>query len=382
MRISVAANLEYYHVDYRQFATADGVSTFSPADPALDVLATLRSAGTADPKPATPTTTHASGAVDLPAGAAQTIAEFTGPAMISALYLRLPEPTDQLLTGLRLQIDFDGQTTVDSPLGEFFGAGLGTTSVRSLMFAAVSQAGGSLALSSWWPMPFARTTRIGLVNATDTGASGIATDVAIAPDPQWAAALAGGRAGYFTARSQAGPTIPGQDWLFADEHGHGKFVGVSHTMRGYPIKTSFSDDTPYFLEGAERVYIDGSASPQWYRTGTEDFYEGGWYFKGGTRFSAPLTGQPDQRRASGGCAGYCVAAYRLMLADAIGYRSAIRFGIEHGNATWSNPTTVQRHSGIPSPATLSYKAMTSTPPTRPTDWPTATPTTRPASSCW
>ena len=52
MRISVASNLEYYHVDYRQFATADGVTTFSPSDPALDVLATLRAAGTIDPKPA------------------------------------------------------------------------------------------------------------------------------------------------------------------------------------------------------------------------------------------------------------------------------------------------------------------------------------------
>ena len=64
-------------------------------------------------------------------------------------------------------------------------------------------------------------------------------------------ALAGDRVGYFTARSYAGPTMLGQDWLFADEPGHGKFVGVSHTIRGSRIKTSFSDDAPYFLEGAE-----------------------------------------------------------------------------------------------------------------------------------
>src|SRR6516225_8381714 len=51
MRISVASHLEYYHVDYRRFSTADGVSTFSPSDPALDVIATLRAAGTVDPKP-------------------------------------------------------------------------------------------------------------------------------------------------------------------------------------------------------------------------------------------------------------------------------------------------------------------------------------------
>jgi len=142
--------------------------------------------------------------------------------------------------------------------------------------------------------------------------------------------LDSGRAGYFTALSHSGPTTFGQDWLFADEHGHGKFVGVSHTIRGARTRTSFSEDAPYFLEGAERVYTDGSPSPQWYGTGTEDFYEGGWYFKNGKHFSDPLNGQPDQRTATGGCADYCVAVYRLMLADAMDYHSALRFGIEHG----------------------------------------------------
>ena len=92
-----------------------------------------------------------------------------------------------------------------------------------------------------------------------------------------------------------------------------------------------------FSKEPNACYTDGSASPQWYGTGTEDFYEGGWYFKNGTHFSDPLTGQPDQRTATGGCADYCVAAYRLMLADAIGYHSAIRFGIEHGKRNMVQP---------------------------------------------
>jgi hypothetical protein len=338
MRISVASHLEYYHVDYRRFSTADGVSTFSAAsDPALDVIATLRAAGTIDPKPAARTAAHTNRVAEVPARAGVTIAESTGSGMISALRLQLPEPTDQLLSGLRLQIEFDGQTMVDSPLGEFFGAGLGAGNVRSLMFATMPQPGGSLSLSEWWPMPFARTTHITLVNTTGDPVPGIDSDVVTAPDPQWAPALASGRAGYYTARSHAGPTTLGQDWLFADEHGHGKFVGLSHAIHGSRIKTSFSDDAPYFLEGAERVYTDGAASPQWYGTGTEDFYEGGWYFKNGTHFSAALTGQPDQRTATGGCADYCVAVYRLMLADAIGYHSAIRFGIEHGKRNMVQP---------------------------------------------
>ncbi|WP_082953197.1 glycoside hydrolase family 172 protein [Mycobacterium sp. E3251] len=337
MRISVASNLEYYHVDYRQFSNAVGVSTFSPADPALDVLATLRAAGTVDPKPFAAAAVHEGRVVEVPAGAGTTIAESAGPGSISAIRLQLPEPADQLLSGLRLQMDFDGRTMVDSPLGEFFGAGLGTNTVRSLMFAVAQQPGGPLSLSAWWPMPFAHAARITLVNTTGDPVAGIDSDVTTSPDAQWAPALASGRAGYFTARSHAGPTVPGQDWLFADEQGHGKFVGVSHTIRGSRIRTAFSDAAPYFLEGAERVYTDGAGSPQWYGTGTEDLYEGGWYFKDGTRFSDPLTGQPDRRTSTAGCADYCVAVYRLMLADAIDYHSAIRFGIEHGKRNMVQP---------------------------------------------
>lgn len=336
MRISVTSHLEYYHVDYRQFPSPQGISTFSPSDPALDVLATLRAAGTGDPKPASRAAARSERVVDVPAGASVVLAESSGPGTVSALRVRLPEPTDRLLSDLRLRIEFDGRTTVDSPLGEFFGAGLGANPVQSLMFAAAPRDSG-VELSSWWPMPFANTVRLSLDNTGSEPATAVGTQVETAPDAHWAAALADGRAGYFTARSHAGATTLGQDWVFADERGHGKFVGVSHTIRGQRTKTAFSDDAPYFLEGAERVYTDGAASPQWYGTGTEDLYEGGWYFKNGTNFSDPLTGQPDQRTATGGCADYCVAAYRLMLAEAVGYHDALRFGIEHGKRNMVQP---------------------------------------------
>ncbi|MFD0365476.1 DUF2961 domain-containing protein [Nocardia sp. GCM10030253] len=80
----------------------------------------------------------------------------------------------------------------------------------------------------------------------------------------------------------------------------------------------------------ERVYIDDSSSPQLYGTGTEDFYEGGWFFRHGTRYSLPLTGQPSVRTTDDRCPDYCASAYRLMLAEAVDYRSGLRFGIEHG----------------------------------------------------
>ena len=43
-----------------------------------------------------------------------------------------------------------------------------------------------------------------------------------------------------------------------------------------------------YLEGDERIFIDGKLTPELYGTGTEDFYESGWYFRGGITFDMRL----------------------------------------------------------------------------------------------
>jgi len=99
-----------------------------------------------------------------------------------------------------------------------------------------------------------------------------------------------------------------------------------------------------YLEGDERAYVDGSASPQLHGTGTEDFYEGGWYFRYGP-FTNPLTGNTSHESAAGDCPAStdCTGAYRLLIADAIPFSSSIAFGIEHGDvddvaATYASTT--------------------------------------------
>lgn len=347
MRISVQSNLQYYHVVYRHFPDANGVRTFDPADHAGDVLALLRASGTRDPKPAAPDARDDRRTVDLAPGAVVPIAASTGPGSITALRLRLPSGIDTTATrtGLRLRITFDDRVPLDAPVGEFFGSGLGPAAVRALMFAAAPTPGGWS--SAWWPMPYAHNAVVQLVNTSGIALNGVDTEVRTAPDPRWAAALSSGRAGYFTAYSHSGLTPAGHDWLFAEESGHGKFVGVNETMRGVRTPTVFSPTAPAFLEGAERVYVDRARSPQLYGTGTEDLFEGGWYFQahldhypwagapdgrplGGIAFTDPLTGMPTARGAAPGCLDYCLDVYREMLTDAIGYDSGLRYGIEHG----------------------------------------------------
>jgi len=87
------------------------------------------------------------------------------------------------------------------------------------------------------------------------------------------------------AQDKYSPLMPDTD------DGQGKFVGVSHTMRGVSYRG--------YLEGDERVYVDGARTPQIHGTGTEDFYEGGWYFNRDV-FSEPLNGESGHEPGTAG----------------------------------------------------------------------------------
>ncbi|MEV4199220.1 DUF2961 domain-containing protein [Micromonospora globbae] len=231
--------------------------------------------------------------------------------------------SDAVLRQTRLRITFDGRTTVDAPLGEFFGTGLGLHPVRSLMFGVDP---ATSTLSSWWPMPYRSRWTVELRNGSDVPIAPSVATVTTARSARWAPALRPtGDAGYFRATATSADTVPGADHLFLDVAGRGKFVGVTHTMEGHIP----SGNQRNYLEGDERVYVDGAQSPSIHGTGTEDFYESGWYFNHGT-FSAPTNGNPAHEVADYGCRYDCTGAYRLMLADSVAFGTALRFGIEHG----------------------------------------------------
>jgi Protein of unknown function (DUF2961)/FG-GAP-like repeat len=324
MRVTVENNPRFYHVGYRQFADAEGVTRFDPADHANDVVEQVRAAGTRDPKPARPGATKIEKTVALASGQTLPVAELTGPGAISELRVALPGvASPAVLAGLRVQISFDGKSTVDAPLGELVGAGLGASNVRALLFAASTTANSWY--TSWWPMPYRETARVELVNTTASALTGVRVQVTSAPDPQWTDALGPtGDAGYFSTVSRAGNTVRGEDWNFADVTGRGKLVGVSHTMIG-----AAAGNPRGYLEGDERGYVDGVLAPHWHGTGTEDFYEAGWYFARGL-FSAPFVGNTKHEVEKPSCPFECDSAYRVMLADALSYGTSLRFGIEHG----------------------------------------------------
>jgi hypothetical protein len=313
-------------VSHREFARADGVTRFDPADPATDVVDKLRQAGRTDPKPAQPNASTTTAAVSPGPGATATLANLSGSAAITGLRLRVPDgaATEANLNGLRLRLTFDGRTTVDSPVAEFFGAPLGERDVRSLMFGMDPAPGGWY--SAWWMMPYAASATVSLVNTTGATIAGIGAETTSAPNPKWAAELgSAGSSGHFTTESHRGASTAGRDWLFVDRPGTGRFVGVTQFVRN---QVPGGNERGY-LEGDERAHVDGAASPAFHGTGTEDYYESGWYFNRG-EYSGVFTGNTGHRVHAGSCAVECDGMYRLQLGDAIPYTSGLRYGIEHG----------------------------------------------------
>lgn len=316
MRVVTDFNPRFYRVAMRALADADGLATFDPGDPAADVVDLLRSAGTRDPKPPAAGTVTVRRRVRVPAGGEAALPDLFGPGSITALRLRVREGDP---AGLRLGVTMDGLPTVAAPVGEFFGAGLRENRVSALLFAA--EPGGWY--RAWWPMPFARSAVVSL--AGTPGAAPVVADLEVDwhADPPWAEELGpGGRAGYFHATSRAGRPERGRDWVLADLRGQGRIVGVSHTMSGLePGRT--------YLEGDERLHVDGSRSPQFHGTGTEDFYLAGWYFNRGP-FTTPFSGHTAHLAGTPDCPHQCDAAYRLLLPASVPFRTEALFTIEHG----------------------------------------------------
>lgn len=130
------------------------------------------------------------------------------------------------------------------------------------------------------------------------------------------------RAGYFRARFHEGPTARKRDWIFLDTQGQGQFVGVVHRLIG-----------GHYCEGDIRFHVDGSRSPAFYGTGTEDYYHQACWPN--TDNHTPFHGcvgdvAKEAKLAGGGKTFYDFPAcyYRVHLEAPVRFRSSIRCGID------------------------------------------------------
>ena len=217
-----------------------------------------------------------------------------------------------LLNTVRLRITWDDAASpaVDAPLGMFFGAGaFGPAPVNAIPIGVDGDR-----LYCYFPMPFASRAVVTLVNTSTSGVGNIGYTVRYTPRAEPEPGV-----GLFHAKYRSEKTTNNQrDYLLLEETGTGHLVGIVQNMaekRGSRV----------YLEGDERIYVDGSLTPAIYGTGTEDFYNAGWYFAQGI-FTNPVHGAPfDYDFNTKG-----TAAYRLMLTDPVPFTRSIKASIEHG----------------------------------------------------
>ena len=114
------------------------------------------------------------------------------------------------------------------------------------------------------------------------------------------------------------PTPDGEPFPILNAKGKGHWCGYSAGMQGYHPSLGF-------LEGDEMLWIDDRDKSFFHGTGTEDYFNGGWYFGGTGCF--PYSGCGVHQDSQGRC-----HAYRIHVSDVVPFQRTARIAIEHGPA--------------------------------------------------
>lgn len=234
-----------------------------------------------------------------------------GPGTVTALRVALPLPWGE---GVVVRLEIDGNVRAEMPAADLFALGASPARRTKSLLVGIDDEGFCYL---YFPMPFRRSLSVTL----DLPAGSPVEEVEIPWEVRVDRAAPGATAGTFGAHVTDASGGAGRDLPLLDRGGTGKWVGLFSVFG-----TGASGDIEY-LEGDERVFIDGSPHPALHGTGTEDIFGGGFYFDRGP-FTLPFHGCLDRRVWPDG--EERTAAYRLLLLDAVPWTSSIRAGLEAG----------------------------------------------------
>ena len=270
-------------------------------------------------------------------GGVLTLMDANGPGTLTHIWITVASPEAYHLKKLLLRIYWDHETTpsVEAPLGDFFGLGLGEYHRWESELLSV---GSDKALNSFFLMPFQKHARI---TASNEGQQKVDAfyfnlDYRALSQPLPLGTL------YFHAQYRQAQPNHGwtSDWqsngdpkvdrktnldgkenyLWLDATGRGHFVGVTMSV--------LQNQDGWWGEGDDMFFIDGEARPSIAGTGSEDYFLGAWDF-GGHPFFYRLYGAPvvGEERAGGKS-----SVYRFHLDSPIPFTKSLRATIEHGHA--------------------------------------------------
>lgn len=273
----------------------------------------------------------------IAAGETLTVLDDAGPGLISHVWFTIASDDPHHLKALVLHMYWDGEATpsVEAPVGDFFGLGLGD---YHLYHALPLSVGADNALNSFFPMPFQKHARITITNEGSHKVDAfyfnidyrayskpLQQDLLYFHAQYRQAAPAQGWTNQW--RSNSDPLVDGKKNL----NGEGNYVWMEATGRGHFAGVTMSvlqNQDGWWGEGDDMFFVDGESTPSINGTGSEDYFLGAWSFGGHTvsydLYGAPVVGQE--------VAGGRTSVYRFHLDSPIPFTKSLRATIEHGHA--------------------------------------------------
>jgi hypothetical protein len=273
----------------------------------------------------------------IAAGQTLTVLDVDGPATLTHVWITLSSPESYHLKKLVLRMYWDHETSpsVETPLGDFFGLGLGDYYVWESELLSVAH---KLALNSFFPMPFQKHALITVTNegqeAVDAFYFNLDYRAESHPLPQgtlyfhaqfrqaqpnhgWTS----GWANNGDPRVNDAKNLDGKDnYVWMEATGQGHYVGVTMSI--------LQNQDYWWGEGDDMFFIDGDPHPSITGTGSEDYFLGAYDF-GEHSFSYRLFGAPVKGEER---AGSRSSVYRFHLDSPITFTKSLRATIEHGHA--------------------------------------------------
>jgi hypothetical protein len=270
-------------------------------------------------------------------GATLTVLNTDGPGTISHIWFTIADNEPYNLKRIVLRMYWDGETSpsVETPIGDFFGLGLGTYyNWQSEMLSV----GSVKALNCFFPMPFGSHARITVTNEGKEPVNALYFNIDYR---KYAHPLTAGTLYFHAQYRQAQPNhgwtnkwtsngdsavnnkanLDGKDnYVWMEATGHGQYVGVTMSV--------LQNQDKWWGEGDDMFFIDGAKLPSIAGTGSEDYFLGAWDF-GGKPFSYSLYGAPVVGKE---LAKSQSSVYRFHFDSPIPFSKSFKATIEHGHA--------------------------------------------------
>ncbi len=275
--------------------------------------------------------------VKIAPGQTITLLNARGPGKITHIWITIASAEQYHLKKLVLRTFWDDETSpsVEAPVGDFFGLGLG----EYFHFESVPlSVAPDRALNCFFPMPFHKRARVTITNEGSESVDAFYFNI----DYQTLNKDLPSDTPYFHAEYRQAAPARGwtNDWQTNDTstitaaknlEGTSNYVWLEATGQGHFVGVTMSvlqNQDGWWGEGDDMFFIDGEKLPSINGTGSEDYFLGAWDF-GDHAFSYGLYGAPVKGPE---LAGSRSSVYRFHLDSPIPFTKSLKATIEHGHA--------------------------------------------------